>query len=413
MDEGGRGAAGSDEVTVAVQHVSKLYRLYSRPSDRLFELLPFLRERRHADFWALRDVSLAVGRGEAVGIVGPNGSGKSTLLQIVSGIVQPSSGRVLARGRVAALLELGAGFNPEFTGRENLFLNGEIMGLSRNQVERAFPSVAAFAEIGEFIDRPVREYSSGMYVRLAFSIAIHVEPEILVIDEVLAVGDAIFANRCLRRLEEMKSAGVTVIFVSHDLSLVKRMADRAVFLLNGRIEAQGCPGDVTNRYVALVHERQGETAPAEANGSGSIDRHGDGASRIVDVAMMNQRGERTASVGSGERVIVRLAAVFERGVEQPTAGLLIRNRLGIDVCGTNTRVEQKELGSFRPGDRLEVEFAFDCLLTRGEYTLTVAMQHWDGRSQDWRDDLLAFTVTDSRDLAGLADLRTAVAWRRA
>ena len=400
-------------MAVAVQHVSKVYRLYSRPSDRLFDILPFFPQRPHTDFWALRDVNFTVERGESLGIIGPNGSGKSTLLQIMSGILQPTSGRVLARGRVAALLELGAGFNPEFTGRENVFLNGEIMGLSRREIERAFPSIAAFADIGDFIDRPVREYSSGMYVRLAFSIAIHVEPEILVIDEVLAVGDAIFANRCLRRLEEIKAAGVTVVFVSHDLGLVKRMADRAVFLLNGRIEAAGSAADVTNRYVGLVHSRQGELPPAENDGRRSIHGHGDGASRIVDVVMVNHRGEPTSSVESGERVTVRVTVKFERDSEHPVAGMLIRNRLGIDVHGTNTRVEQKDLGDFRGGDRLDIEFAFDCLLTRGEYTLTVAMQHWDGTSQDWRDDLLAFTVTDTRDLAGLADLRTSVEWRRA
>ncbi len=183
-----------------IQNVSKSFRLYGRPVDRLLEALPFSKSRA-PEFWALRNVSLSVDRGEMRGVVGPNGSGKSTLLQIVSGILQTTSGSVLREGRIAALLELGAGFNPEFTGRENVFLNGEILGLSRREMEQAFPSVEKFAEIGTFIDRPVKEYSSGMYVRLAFATAIHVEPDILVVDEALAVGDAIFANRCVKKFE--------------------------------------------------------------------------------------------------------------------------------------------------------------------------------------------------------------------
>src|SRR5215472_11177927 len=200
---------------VLVQNVSKLYRLYKHPSDRLREFLPFSSKLLHSDFWALRDISFSVERGETLRLVGPNGSGKSTLLQIVCGILPPTLGRVVTQGRIAALLELGAGFNPEFTGRENVFLNGEIMGLSRAEIERAFPAITAFADIGEFIHRPVKEYSSGMYVRLAFSTAIHVEPEILIVDEALAVGDAVFANRCVRKFEELKQRKVTVLFVSH------------------------------------------------------------------------------------------------------------------------------------------------------------------------------------------------------
>jgi ABC-type polysaccharide/polyol phosphate transport system ATPase subunit len=241
---------------VLIQNVSKVFHLYRRPSDRIFELLPFGSRRAHSDFWALRDVSLAVERGEILGIVGPNGSGKSTLLQLVCGILRPTSGRVATQGRVAALLELGAGFNPEFTGRENVFMNGEIMGLTPVQIAAAFPRIAAFAEIGDFIDRPVKEYSSGMYVRLAFATAIHVEPEILIVDEALAVGDAIFANRCIQKFEELKDRKVTVLFVSHDLGLVKRLAHRAVLMLEGRVEAEGSPRDVVNRYVGLVVARQ-------------------------------------------------------------------------------------------------------------------------------------------------------------
>jgi lipopolysaccharide transport system ATP-binding protein len=236
---------------VLVQNVSKLYHLSRRPSDRILELMPFIGHKRYQEFWALKEVSFGVERGEILGIVGPNGSGKSTLLQIISGILPPTRGRVLAGGRVAALLELGAGFNPDFTGRENVRLNGEIMGLSRAEIDRAFPKIEEFAEIGTFLDRPVREYSSGMYVRLAFSTAIHVEPEILIVDEALAVGDAIFANRCMQKFEELRSRKMTILFVSHDLGLVKRLSDRAVLMLNGKVVAEGTPKDVVNRYVGV------------------------------------------------------------------------------------------------------------------------------------------------------------------
>jgi lipopolysaccharide transport system ATP-binding protein len=242
---------------VLVQNVSKLYRLYRRPVDRLHEMLPRAKP-RHTDFWALQDISFEVEKGEMLGLVGPNGCGKSTLLQIVSGILQPTTGRVVTRGRIAALLELGAGFNPEFSGRENVYLNGELLGLSRAEIDKSMPSIEAFAEIGEFIDRPVKEYSSGMYVRLAFSTAIHVDPEILIVDEALAVGDAVFANRCVRKFQELRERKITVLFVSHDLGLVKQLSDRAILLYRGRIEAQGRPS-ASARVSATA------TAPARSS----------------------------------------------------------------------------------------------------------------------------------------------------
>src|SRR5215467_13236617 len=279
---------------VLVQNVSKLYRLYRHPSDRLRELVPFQSKKRHHDFWALRDIHFRVEKGETLGIVGPNGCGKSTLLQIVCGILQPTSGRVVTTGRVAALLELGAGFNPEFTGRENVFLNGEIMGLSRGEIARALPSIEAFADIGEFINRPVKEYSSGMYVRLAFSTAIHVEPDILIVDEALAVGDAVFANRCVLKFEELKQRKVTVLFVSHDLGLVKQLSNRAIFLLHGRIVAQGEPRDVINRYIGMVLGRGDTTAVQRNGGTPASHRHGDGSSEILSVQILNRQGDPTA-----------------------------------------------------------------------------------------------------------------------
>jgi len=401
---------------ISVQNVSKVYHLYRHPFDRVLGSLSFNRKAT-PDFWALRNVNLRVERGEVFAIVGPNGSGKSTLLQIISGILQPTSGRVLCGGRIAALLELGAGFNPEFSGRENVYLNGEIMGLSRAEMEQAFPRIEAFAEIGAFIDRPVKEYSSGMYVRLAFSAAIHVDPDILIVDEALAVGDAIFASRCIQKLEELRNRGVTVLLVSHDLGLVKRLSDRAAFMLDGRMVMVGTAKDAVNRYVGYVLDReqpsgQRETAimspPERGVASGSSFRHGDGTSEITDVRLLNGVGQPCRIFRPGESLIVRIEAVFHQSASNPVAGILVRNRIGMDIYGTNTRLEQVELGNFEAGEKLEIEFELDCLLNRQEYTLTVATQHWSGLSQDWLDDVIDFEVVDTKDVAGVLNLNTRV-----
>ncbi len=394
---------------VLVQNISKLYRLYPRPIDRLRELVPGTRP-RHTEFWALRDVSFQLEKGETLGLIGPNGCGKSTLLQVVCGILQPTVGRVVTRGRIAALLELGAGFNPEFTGRENVYLNGEIMGLSRAEIEKAMPSIEAFAEIGEFIERPVKEYSSGMYVRLAFSTAIHVDPEILIVDEALAVGDAVFANRCVRKFQELRERKITVLFVSHDLGLVKQLSDRAILLLHGRIEAQGAPRDVINRYIGLVLEKQAPQIEKHDRVPASF-RHGDGSSEILGIELLNTRGEPVHVVASGECVTVRVRSRFHAAKSDPMVGILIRTRIGMEVYGTNTRVEQLSLGEFKSGDELEIDFQFECWLTPQSYTLTVATQNADGSSHDWLDDAVAFEVIDRRVAAGVANLRAQIRWR--
>ncbi len=382
--------------------------MYRRPSDRLRELFPGSRA-RHTDFWALRDIGFTVEKGETLSLVGPNGCGKSTLLQIVSGILPPTHGRVVTRGRIAALLELGAGFNPEFSGRENVHLNGEIMGLSRAEIDKAMPSIEAFAEIGEFIERPVKEYSSGMYVRLAFSTAIHVDPEILIVDEALAVGDAVFANRCVRKFQELRERKITVLFVSHDLGLVKQLSDRAILLLHGRIEAEGAPKDVINRYIGLVLARE-PVNKKEERVRGSF-RHGDASSEILSVAILNRRGEEVTSISSGEPVTVRVRSHFHQARSEPMVGILIRTRIGMEVYGTNTRIENAHLGNLNAGDELEVDFHLECWLTPQPYTLTVATQNSDGSSHDWLDDAIAFDVVDTRVAAGVANLRAEVEWR--
>jgi lipopolysaccharide transport system ATP-binding protein len=402
---------------ISVQNVSKVYHLYHHPFDRVLGALA-LSQQRKSEFWALRNINLRVEKGEVFALLGPNGSGKSTLLQIISGILQPTTGRVAVSGRVAALLELGAGFNPEFSGRENVYLNGEILGLSRKELNDVFPRIEAFAEIGQFIDRPVKEYSTGMYVRLAFSTAIHVDPEVLIVDEALAVGDAIFASRCVQKFEELRRNSVTVLLVSHDLGLIKRLADRAAFMLNGKIVMQGSPKDAVNQYVGYVLDRErtsqeSSAVPVEDSAAAkSSFRHGDGASRVTSVRILDAHGESCRAFRPGDTIVLRIRAVFQKRVTNPVVGILIRNRIGIDVFGTNTRLERIELGDYEPGEEMEVEFELDCLLSRHEYTVTVAVQYWNGLSQDWLDDVLDFRVEDSKDVAGVLNLNTRVRHQR-
>ena len=407
---------------IQVRNVAKMYRLYPSPSARLKEIFTFNRRSYHQEFWALNGISFDVERGGALGVIGPNGSGKSTLLEIVTGTLEPTRGRVVTRGRVAALLSLGAGFNPEFTGRENVFLNGEIMGFSRQEIQRNFSSIEHFAEIGEFMDRPVKTYSTGMYVRLAFSAAIHVEPEILVVDEVLAVGDAIFVNRCVQKFEELRGRGITVLLVTHDVGLVKLLCDRAILLHRGHMIADGDPNDVVNRYNGLVLERQ---RAFEQESPLPVDsaleplqplqysfRHGDRQAVVVKVELLNEAGRPALVLRSGENVRVRVLVHFRELHPHPVVGVMIRTRIGMDVFGTNTELEDACPGPGRAGEFLEVNFDFACWLTPQEYTVTVATQSPDGTSHDWLDGVLTFQVIDSRRTAGVANLRAQVSSRK-
>lgn len=396
-----------------VQNVSKRYRLYRSPFDRIRELNPFQHKPLHTDFWALRDISFSVDRGEIVSLVGPNGCGKSTLLQIISGILRPTTGRVVTRGRLAALLELGAGFNPDFTGRENVLINGEILGISRAEMLSHMKAIEAFAEIGDYIDRPVKEYSSGMYVRLAFSTAIHVNPEILIVDEALAVGDAVFANRCIRKFEELREKKTTVLFVSHDLGLVKQLSHRAIFLLNGRMEAEGEPKHVIDKYIGVVLERQKAFDLSDRPSlMAASNRHGDGTSEIIGVRLLDSAGRDCAVITSGDAITIRITVRFNQDRATPMVGVLIRNRIGMDIYGTNTRIEQVDLGQYGSGEALEVDFSFDAWLTPHQYTVTAATQYLDGSSHDWLDDVITFDVLSPRIAAGVTDLRSQINFRR-
>jgi lipopolysaccharide transport system ATP-binding protein len=408
-----------------VANISKQYRTYTRPADRLKESLTRGRLRRHKEFWALREVSFELEKGVTVGIVGPNGCGKSTLLQIISGTLEPTHGDVWHEGRIAALLELGAGFDPEFTGGENIYMNASLLGLSRRATDALFPQIERFAELGQFLYQPVKTYSSGMYVRLAFAIAASVEPDILVVDEALAVGDAVFQHRCLRRLKDLQESGTTVLFVSHDLAAVRALCSRAILLNAGRIVSDGRPADVLNHYqkIIMARERAFEADSAAATGAATIVddeslaplsytyRHGDGSAEILAADLIDAAQRRVEAVETGEPLTIRVQARIKNDLDDPIIGFLIRNRHGISAYGTNTKEQQIELGAVRRGDLLEVIFSFNCWLGIDDYSITCAIHNRNGEAFDWIDGARFFRVTSEAVTEGVANLNASVSVR--
>lgn len=408
-------------VALRVDKVSKQYRIYERPGDRLKESITRGRLRRHKEFWALRDVDFQIEAGTTVGIVGPNGCGKSTLLQIISGTLAPTHGDVWHDGRIAALLELGAGFDPEFSGVENVYMNASLLGLSRRETEVLFPAIERFAEIGPFLYQPVKSYSSGMYVRLAFAIAASVDPDILIIDEALAVGDAVFQHRCLRRLKELHERGTTVLFVSHDAAAVRALCSRALLLKAGSLMADGKPADVLNQYQKIIMEREkayeadtaSTTQPASAAEelSRPLDysyRHGNGSAEIFGGTLKDATNRELHITESGQAASLRIFARFLRDVEDPVIGFLIRNRHGIHVYGTNTKEKQVEFGDVRRGEIIDVTFSFECWLGIDQYSISLAVHSRDGEAYDWLDAALFFKVTSTTLIEGIANLNASV-----
>jgi lipopolysaccharide transport system ATP-binding protein len=352
--------------------VSKSYSIYAAPSDRLKELATFNRRRLHTDYWALRDVTFEVPRGETFCIVGENGSGKSTLLQICAGILEPTTGTADVNGRVAALLELGSGFNPEFSGRDNVHLNGAILGLSSKEMDRRFPEIEGFAEIGAFIDQPVKTYSTGMIVRLAFAVAIHLDPEILLVDEALSVGDIYFRQRCMRKVHELRARGTTILFVSHSTADVKALGDRAMWLERGRVMSLGRTDLVVSKYLAAmamkddqyvarertVHLHEPHPAPPEVvREIPNVDhRFGDRRAEILGIAIYDDSSSKAGSLRPNSTIVVRISIEAKANLDRPIVGFMFRNNLGVDFAGTNTAREGSHLPSMAAGEICTVDF---------------------------------------------------------
>jgi ABC-type polysaccharide/polyol phosphate transport system ATPase subunit len=357
---------------IEFSRVSKSYSIYAEPGDRLKELATFNRKRFHTDYWALRDVSFDVRPGETFCIVGENGSGKSTLLQVCAGILKPTTGTAVVNGRVAALLELGSGFNPEFSGRDNVYLNGAILGLSNKEMDGRIGEIEAFAEIGEFINQPVKTYSSGMVVRLAFAVAIHLDPEILLVDEALAVGDIYFRQRCMRKVHELRAQGITILLVSHSTADIKALGDRAMWLEHGRAMAIGKTDLVINKYTAAMtekdaryvahdaevhHEHRLHAPPEIVEHIPNIDhRFGDGRGEILGIAIYDSCSNSTAILRPSTTIVVRISFRAKANLDRPIVGFMFRNNLGVDFAGTNTAREGYPLPPMAAGDICTVDF---------------------------------------------------------
>jgi ABC-type polysaccharide/polyol phosphate transport system ATPase subunit len=357
--------------------VSKSYAVYESPGDRLKELATLNQLCFHKDFWALRELTFDIRRGETFCVIGENGSGKSTLLQCVAGILEPTHGSMVVNGRVSALLELGSGFNPEFSGRDNVYLNAAILGFSTAQIDQRYKQIEQFAEIGDFINRPVKTYSSGMVVRLAFAVAIHVDPEILLVDEALAVGDIYFRQRCMRKVHELRSRGITILFVSHAIGDVKAIGDRTLWLEEGRIRELGETDLVVAKYLAAmvekdsayltlskrpVVERTGgrRQAPEVVERIPNIDhRYGDGRAEVLGIAVLDAYGRALHLLEPMSRIVVRISVRAKEDLALPIVGFMLRNHQGIDFSGTNTAREGFEIPPMLPGDVHTVDFHLD------------------------------------------------------
>lgn len=411
----------SDEIAISVRNIFKIYRLFNHPGDRIKQFFSFGLKQFHREFAALREISFDIKKGETVGIIGRNGSGKSTLLQLICGILKPTSGSVQVNGRISALLELGAGFNPEFTGRENIYFQGAVMGLTKTEIDMLFDDISAFADIGEFIDQQVRTYSSGMYVRLAFSVAIHIEPEILVIDEALSVGDALFTQKCFRFLNEFRKKG-TLIIVSHDLHAVAGLCEKVLWLDQGVTKGFGGVKTICESYLSTMfgHAKQDLDIDADEGDGDWADQRlpylnssnlrndlelfrfdpnaisfGRGGAEIVDVKLMDRSDRPCCWVIGGEFVTLSVQAKVHRNLTSPIIGFVVKNGIGQALFGDNTYLTyMNQPVAVQANNKLEARFSFRMpRLPIGEYSLTIAIA--DGSQgmhefQHWAHNALVF-----------------------
>jgi lipopolysaccharide transport system ATP-binding protein len=410
----------SDNLAIEVTGLGKCYEIYERPQDRLRQMLWLGRRRFYREFWALRDVSFHVKRGETLGVIGRNGSGKSTLLELICGTLTPTEGQVKKHGRIGALLELGAGFNPEFTGRENVYLNGTVMGLTQEEISDRYAGIASFAEIGDFIDQPVKTYSTGMYIRLAFAVAIHVEPEILIIDEALSVGDMLFQFKCFTKFQELQKSGKTILFVTHDLNAIKQYCSRVLLLEGGQLIFEGSPNDAANRYTKILFPAGIPVLPANPGApaatvtegstpsaaqlaeeeepietSGREYRYGSGEGEIAFIDVRNSQRERTVLFTAGEHMSIRFRAIARRSLEHPILAMTIKDFKGQEVYVTNTLYKGVPVPDLNAGDEVDATFTQHLRLAPNTYFLSLGFVYvQDGNivPMDRRYDVLEIKV---------------------
>ncbi|MBR1772251.1 MAG: ABC transporter ATP-binding protein [Lachnospiraceae bacterium] len=416
-----------EEVAISVKQVKKIYKLYDRPMDRLKEALWLGRAKNHKVHYALKGVSMDIYRGETVGIIGTNGSGKSTILKIITGVLNPTEGEVKVDGRISALLELGAGFNLEYNGIENVYLNGTMMGFSEKEIDERLDAILEFADIGDYVYQPVKTYSSGMFVRLAFAVAINIEPEILIVDEALSVGDVFFQAKCYHKFEEFKEMGKTIVFVSHDLSSISKYCDR-VFLLNqGDILGVGKPKEMIDAYkrvlVGQYELPQGtidageDAAQEDSQGTAAEEQnpqlleYGSGQATILEYYITDESGTRTTAVIKGTEFTVHMKVEFTDSLPAPIFAMSFKNVQGTEITGTNSMIEKAFLESVRPGQVKYVSFRQKMSLQGGEYLISFGVTGYNGDTFEVYHrlyDALHVTVISDKNTVGYYDMDSAV-----
>lgn len=436
------------EYAIDVRDVTKIYKLYDKPIDRLKESLNPFHKNYHRDFYALNHISFQVKKGETVGIIGTNGSGKSTILKIITGVLTPTTGTAKVDGVISALLELGAGFNMDYTGIENIYMNGTMMGFSRKEMDEKLQDILDFADIGDFVYQPVKTYSSGMFVRLAFALAINVDPEILIVDEALSVGDVFFQAKCYRRMEEIRKSGTTILMVTHDMGSIIKYCDKVVLLNKGEFVAEGAPGRMVDMYKKILagqmdslkeeleemNDFSGDKAledkafkedktfkKEEIRGSGLMKEkiavnanrteYGDGRAEIFDFGLEDQRGNLSNLILKGEMFTIREKIRFFADIKVPIFTYTIKDKKGTSLTGTNTMYEGADIKPVKNGDMYEVSFTQKMTLQGGEYLLSMSCTGFEGEEHVVYHrlyDVASITVISNKNTVGVYDMESTV-----
>lgn len=418
-------------LAISVQDVTKIYRLYDKPIDRLLETMSITKKTYHKKFFALDKISFEIEKGTTVGIIGTNGSGKSTILKIITGVLNPSSGKVEVDGNISALLELGAGFNMDYTGIENIYMNGTMMGFSREEMEKKLPEILEFADIGDFVHQPVKTYSSGMFVRLAFALAINVEPEILIVDEALSVGDVFFQSKCYKKMDEIRQKGTTILMVTHDMGSVIKYCDKVILLNKGSFVAEGNAGEIVDLYKKILANRfePEQEAEDEKNSGGAavlesgklmkealslnpnVTEYGDGRAEIYDLGLIDSKGEISNLLIKGEEFTIKERIRFFADIKQPIFTYTIKDKKGTELSGTNTMFELIDVEEVHPGDTYDVEFKQKMNLQGGEYLVSMSCTGFEnGQHVVYHRlyDVANITVISNKNTVGIYDMESKV-----
>ena len=418
-----------NDLAIKITNLTKIYKLYGRNRDRLKDSLGLSKKATYKEHYALKNVDMEVKTGESVGIIGVNGSGKSTILKIITGVLNATSGDVQINGRISALLELGAGFNMEYTGLENVYLNGTMMGFTEKEIDERLQDILDFADIGDFVHQPVKTYSSGMFVRLAFAVAINIDPEILIVDEALSVGDVFFQAKCYHKFEEFKKMGKTILFVSHDLTSIAKYCDRVILLNKGVKLAEGNPKDMVNMYKKLLVHQLDEETLEDVSGKSAIGEksqdgkawknnfevnptvtdYGERQAEIVDFAIIDQYGAYSSIIEKGSVYKVKAKIHFHETVKNPIFTITIKNKQGTDITGTNTMFERIETGTVGAGEDRIVTYEQQMNLQGGDYLLSLGCTGYVGDNfvvYHRLYDLVSFNVLSDKNTVGFFDMNS-------